>query len=1024
MAGEWTKTGSKAALLFGLFVGLGFLISAGIGLMLTNYAIEGAMKALHVSNVASKAEGLRAVAERALAAETEATRRLAASPMVRYRVTKELRRSPELLHAMIFDADGRAVYIGAETTDAMQAAMRRLAASRAAEAAPNRVAVELSPDRRQLILVAPVRSAVGLIGAFARIAPAPAAGRIGAGEALILALGVDAPRTSEGAGRLIADTPLSTPGLTLRYYEPMDAMRPQARWVEQVVSLAIVAGLVIAFTLILAIGRRLILRPQVELALSRARLRQSEEEARRLALVAEKATDFIMITDADGTLTWVNPALEAGTGWSREEVVGRKARDLFFGDETTEEVRETLRRARALGVGAEVRSINRRKTGERYIADIKLTPVRDKGGAVTSYVVIERDVTETAAAEERLRRAVDLMDDAFAMVDAEGRFRVVNRAYRDWMASRGVTAETGVSYRDFLLEFALRSGHDLGGLSPEAWRDRFFEEAHSETGREFYLTEESGRTTWRRYRRLPGGEIVILATDVTELTRARARAEAAVEAKARFSASISHELRTPLIGVISMAELLQESDLSDSQRSGVELIAASGSALLAIINDILDFSKLDAGKLTLREEAFDPVELIEDVCALLTSAAEAKGVRLLFRFDPAAARRLVGDAGRIRQIVTNLVGNAVKFTSEGHVHVTFEAPVEGDRARFRLSVEDTGPGVPKADLERIFAPYEQVEGPRVAASSDGTGLGLAICRQLAALMDGRIDATSEPGTGSVFRFRADLAVGRDETSPALDGLAVELAAAEPWRGATEDQLTRLGATVLAPGAAGPDAPRVVVLAQGGALPHGATQGKRHGPSVVIAPPGGDGAPEAHGDLVLALGAGPCRILHRPIRSALLARTLAAVGEAPERTEAARGEGGGAPQVMLVEDNETTAMIVQAMLRGRGLALRRFVEAGPAVAAQAEAPAAVILMDMNLPDMTGPEAVRLIRAAEAASGAAPAAILAFTASTEEADHAACLEAGMDGVVTKPVAKDALLAAILERLPEAPPRAAAG
>ncbi len=1032
MAVETTRAGSRAALLFGLFVGFGFLIAAGLGLALTRYAVDHALNTLQVSNVASKAEGLVAVANRTLVAETDATNRLAGSPMVRYRVYKELRRSPELRHAVIFDPDRREIFIGAGTSGLMRDAMRRLAAQDYSLAPEGHVEVQLSPDGQDLMFFAPLVSPLGGVGGLARVAPTPAIGQIGAGTAYILPFEVSEPRVLRGVGRLLADSPIRGTGLTIRYIEPIEAMRLKAQWVEQVVSLAILTGLVIAFALILVIGRRLILRPQVELARSRLQLEESEENARRLAMVAEKATDHIAISDQDGRLIWANRALIDGTGYSLTEIEGRVLHEFFLGDSTSPEAMRALGRMVETNVAVEFRSEILRKNGGSFLSDIAVTPVLDSAGARTMHVIVARDVTDAAAAEERLRNAVNFMEDGFAMVGADGRIRIVNRAYQDWMAKRGVKVRIGAEYADFLLDFARNAGHDLAGKTPEAWRDEFLRSVMQE-GREFYLTDPDGVTTWRRYRRLPGGELVILATDVSELTRARARAEAAVEAKARFSASISHELRTPLIGVISMSELLLESEMTDSQRSGVELIAASGAALLAIINDILDFSKLEEGRLTLREAPFDPVELIEDVCALLTAAASAKGIDLVFRFDPEAPRALRGDAGRIRQIATNLIGNAVKFTASGRVEVRLRAPMdEAGGARLRLEVEDTGPGVPEEDLERIFAPYEQVEGPRVSSAGDGTGLGLAICRQLAELMGGRIGATSRLGVGSVFHLEAPLACSAEESeAPALpEGFEIELAADDPWRGAMEDQLRRIGAAPCAPGAAGPSAPRLVVVGPDGAAPACALAGdSRTGPSILVVAPDAEPRPESLGDLIEALGPGPSHVLRRPVRSALLARTLCALADGakagapagPRPAQPPTRDAG--PSVMLVEDNDTTAMIVEAMLRGQGLRLRRFAAAAPAIAAQAEEPAAVILMDMHLPDMTGPEATRAIRTAETTAGREPAAILGFTASAEEADHAACLEAGMDGIVTKPVARDTLLSAILERLPKAEARATA-
>jgi PAS domain S-box-containing protein len=544
--------------------------------------------------------------------------------------------------------------------------------------------------------------------------------------------------------------PLQTGNVDLVEEIPAAALARERMAIMAIVSVGVLCGLTLAFVLIFVLGRRLILLPIAALRKSQLQLVKSEEEARRLTVALEETEDHVLISDATGHLTWVNSAACKITGLTREEMIGRRPSDFLFGPKTPAATRQLVLEARRDRKSVKFRSINYTKSGETYVADVSLTPVIHRDLDEVTYVAIERNVTDTYEAEERLQAAVDAMTDGFAVVGQDGHFRIFNAAYGARIRELGFEMESGTSYADMIDGLANAGICSFNGLGRDEWIAENLSTFEAGVSREFLAVDRSGKSFLRRHRKLPSGDTVMIATDVSEITEARGRAEAAVEAKSRFTASISHELRTPLNGVISISDLLLARPLDGEVHEYVRLIRDSGLALFEILNDILDISKLQAGRMTLRPEPIDLAGIVDDCCRLLTPLAEAKGLRLNLSGEPEMAARVSGDRGRIRQIVTNLLGNAIKFTEAGEITVHLSGRRDGPVSNISISVADTGEGIGPEDMNTIFSPFEQSQALRANKAQEGTGLGLSICMELAQLMGGSLAATSEMGKGSTF----------------------------------------------------------------------------------------------------------------------------------------------------------------------------------------------------------------------------------------------------------------------------------
>jgi two-component system sensor histidine kinase/response regulator len=803
------------------------------------------------------------------------------------------------------------------------------------------------------------------------------------------------------------------------------------------------------------------------LELSEARLREvngelvreATERKRALAqfqLLVESAPNGFLMVDSRGTIVLANTQIEKIFGYSKRELLGRSIDVLL-----PERFRGPLPgrwanflvapESRTMGVGGEI--VAMRKDGGEFPVEVGLNPIETSEGSHVLACVI--DISERKAAEnrqhqteERFRATIEnVQDHAIFMLDPAGLVLTWNKGAE---RVRGYSAEEiiGAPHSIFFSAEDQKSGKPQqllntaitdGQCEDEGWRLR-------KDGSKYWASTVL-TPVYDRVRQLTG--FATVTRDLTrriqiedELTQAKDAAEAANEAKSDFLANISHEIRTPMTGVIGMSGLLCETELTDKQREYCEIIRRSGESLLTIINEVLDFSKIESGKLEMEIIDFDLRSAVQEAVELFVRQADDKGVELINFIRPDVPTNVRGDPGRLRQILSNLVGNALKFTTEGEVVVGVDVVEQIENTiHLRFEVNDTGIGIAKDKIDKLFNAFTQADSS-ITRNYGGTGLGLAICKKFVELMGGQIGVSSEEGWGSSFWFTLNLEISHlSEPRPThadLSGLRMLIIDDNSThRVLLESYLSSLGIcsqsasdassalNLLQAAAKSSELPDLVLLDSSlpdmDALELARAIRRENGSSqlkfLLMNTVG------KRVDLGLHQSAGIDGILTKPISLSHLVESMTVALGRTARTDDSIVEtsrhtqpelGAQRPlRILVADDNHINQKVAASLLENFGHRADVVANGHEAIEAYRLVPYDIVLMDVQMPELDGFEASRRIRALEKKKNR-HTPIIAMTAHAREEDKEKCLAAGMDDYVSKPIRPQELKAAIARRL----------
>jgi PAS domain S-box-containing protein len=799
---------------------------------------------------------------------------------------------------------------------------------------------------------------------------------------------------------------------------------------------------------ILAFGMDVTARKAAELA-----LRESEDKFRA---TVEQANVGIAHVGLDGEWLLVNQKLCDIVGYTREELLTGNFRQLTHPDdlESDLELVESLLAGEMQSYSLEKRYL--RKHGGIVWISVTVSMVRDTAGAPKYCILVIKDITQRRRVQQHLQRTLDqyrFLSEAMPQIvwtaRPDGSIELLNHRWTEY---------TGLD-----LDSSLGVGWQAAVHPGDAERIRQGWAAVVESGRayesEARLQSGTGDFRWHLVRAVPmrdGAEGIVqwagTWTDIhdrklaheelerkvlqrtSELKEQMRQAESANRAKSEFLAMMSHEIRSPMNAIIGLSDLLWDSELSLEQREYVRVFRKAGETLLTVINDVLDLSRIESGRIDLQEVDFELDTVLEGVLAVCLPNAQEHALELTCSTAPDVPRSLAGDPDRLRQVLLNLVGNAIKFTESGSVRVEVSAANDAPSGTLRFAVKDTGIGIPVEKQQQIFTAFEQAD-TSITRRYGGTGLGLAICRRLVEHMHGRVWVESEPGRGSMFVFTARFSVssgaGRHSPDRRLHRRVLIVDDSPTNRMIFRSiLLPHVDSVVEAESgdealrnlqaAAEAGTPFTLVLADqqmpGGGGYRLVESFRAHGftePEVVICT--SDSQP---GDIARCRALGISRFVAKPVRKREI---LEIAGVDPllsgTGTPVPRGAAGKC-RILLADDSKDNVFLVRAYLRGTRYELDTAQNGAEAFSKFQTGSYDVVLMDVQMPVMDGHTATRVIRAWEREQGRWPAPILALTAHALQNQAELSLAAGCNAHLTKPIQRPTLLEALEQCAPAAP------